>query len=598
MANLRGFQTQANKDTDSAWAEGHKNVMVVIPTGGGKTVCMGDKARNHDGWGVSMAHRKELIGQISKAFAREGIVHSVAADKNTVAQIQDEHYEEFGRSWVNQNRADWTVASVNTVVGKNSTWRDRFERATLGVIDEGHHCLQRNMWGKAFGFLNPQAKGLLYTATPCRADGAGLGRQFDGIVDHMVLGPGMRWCIENGYLTDYIYRGLHVSDLDLSKVKTTTTGELSKEQAAEAMRKSKCMVGDVVENYLQYAHGKLGVCFAQNIEEAQKITDRFNASGVPAALITADNTPTERRNMLRDFKMRKLMMLVNVDLFGEGFDLPAIEIVIMARATASFSLFAQQWGRVLRLMISPILAAAWDTYTPLQRKLLISQSEKPRGIIHDHVGNLIRHHGPPDQDKLWTLASRGGTGGGGDEIPLRTCDRKFADDGVTPYRCAQPFQRIKHTCPHCGKRQDPPEPGAGPRTPQQLDGDIYLYSDEELAKLRTAANKVDQPQFVPKDLQGKPAGMNIAKNQAALQREQRNLRYVMDCWRGIYKNDDQEEAVMRFYHAFKIDVLAAMGLSAADAKELRERIVAKITLAGYVINALPFPDIQPTEYAA
>lgn len=589
MANLRGFQSQANRETEEAWSEGHKNVMVVIPTGGGKTVCMGDMARRHDGYGVSMAHRKELVGQISKAFAREGIVHSIAADKSTVSQVQDEHFEEFGRSWINQNRADWTVASVNTVVGKNSTWRDRFERATLGVIDEGHHCLQRNMWGKAFSYLNPAARGLLYTATPIRADGAGLGRNFDGIVDHMVLGPNMRWCIDNGYLTDYEYRGINVKDLDLSKVKVTSTGELSKEQAAEAMRKSKCMVGDVVDNYLEYARGKLGVCFAQNIDEAQKITDRFNQSGVPAALVTADNTPTERRNVLRDFKARKLLMLVNVDLFGEGFDLPAIEIVIMARATASFSLFAQQWGRVLRLMISPILAAAWDTYTPLQRKLLISQSEKPRGIVHDHVGNLLRHHGPPDQDKLWSLASRGSGGGPSDGIPLRNCDNAA---------CGQPFQRIKHTCPYCGKRQDPPEPGNGPRTPQMLDGDIYLYSDEELRKLRQSANKIDQPQYVPQHLVGTPAGINISRSQAAVQREQRNLRYVMDCWRGTYKDDDQEEAVMRFYHTFKIDVLAAQGLGAQDAKELRERIVAKMLLAGYVINALPFPDIQQTEQAA
>lgn len=589
MANLRGFQSKANHDTDAAWQHGHRNVMVVIPTGGGKTVCMGDKARNHNGWGVSMAHRKELVGQISKAFAREGIVHSIAASRETIRDIQDDHFDEFGRSWINQSKADWTVASVDTVIGKNSDWRSRFERATLGVIDEGHHCLKKNKWGKAFSFLHADARGLLYTATPCRADGLGLGRDFDGIVDHMVLGPGMRWCIDNGYLTDYYYRGIHPDDLDLSDVKVGANGELSKEQAAEAMRKSKCIVGDVVDNYIEYASGKLGVCFAQNIEEAQKITDRFNASGVPAALVTADNTPTERRNILRRFRNRELLMLVNVDLFGEGFDLPAIEIVIMARATASFSLFAQQWGRVLRLMISPILAAAWDMYSPEQRRMLIAQSEKPRGIIHDHVGNLIRHHGPPDQDKLWSLASRA-RGGADDSIPLRVCDNK---------KCAQPFQRIKHTCPWCGKRQDPPAPREGGYTPSQLDGDIYLYSDEELRLLRVAANKADGPQFVPKHLQGTGLGAKIAATQAALQREQRNLRHVMDCWYGtVAKSDDIEAGAMRFYHTFKIDVLAAMGLSAPDARELRDRITTKLALDGYVINALPFPDENPTEYAA
>lgn len=600
MANLRGFQQEANDKVDRAWEtmpRGERNVMLVIPTGGGKTVCMGDKARKHDGWGVSMAHRKELVGQISKAFAREGIVHSVAAPKATVSDIQTEHYEEFGRSFINQNKADWTIASVDTVKSKNSDWGDRFKRATMGVIDEGHHALKSNKWGQVFGNFSPDCKGLLLTATPCRADGKGLGRDFDGIVDAMIEGPGMRWCIDNGYLTDYDYRGFKVRDLDLSKVKKTTTGELSKEEAAQLMRSSKYFVGEVVGTYVSEAMGKLGVCFAQNIEEAQKLTDKFNASGVPAALVTADTPSAERRNILRRFRARELLMLVNVDLFGEGFDLPAIEIVIMARATASFSLYAQQWGRVLRLMISPILAAAWDTYTPLQRLMLIAQSDKPRGIIHDHVGNLIRHEGPPDRHRLWTLASRGRSMGADDSIPLRTCDRKFADDGVTRQVCAKHFERIKHTCPHCGKRQDPPDV-SGPRPPELVDGDIYLYSDEELAKLRGDAGKIDRPMFVPQHLQGTPAGRNVANNQAALQREQRNLRHVMNCWAGMF-TEDQESLTMRFFHTFKLDVLAAMCLNAADAKELRERITAKMLLASYVINDLPFPDTnQPQEYAA
>jgi DNA repair protein RadD len=600
MANLRGFQQEANDKTRHAHSilpAGRRNVMVVIPTGGGKTVCMGDMARNHDGWGVSMAHRKELVGQISKAFAREGIVHSVAAPKPTVLDIQAEHYEEFGRSFINQNRADWTIASVDTVKSKNSDWIDRFRRATLGVIDEGHHALKKNKWGEVFSNFSPFVAGLLYTATPCRADGKGLGREFDGIVDQMIEGPGMRWCIDNGYLTDYDYRGFKVSDLDMRKVKTTSTGELSKEEAAALMRSSKFFVGEVVGTYVSEAMGKLGVCFAQNIEEAQKLTDQFNKSGVPAALVTADTPSAERRNILRRFRERQLLMLVNVDLFGEGFDLPAIEIVIMARATASFSLYAQQWGRVLRLMISPILAAAWDTYTPLQRLMLISQSEKPRGIVHDHVGNLIRHGGPPDQHKLWTLANRSRSSGADDGIPLRTCDRKFADDGVTRKVCGRAFERIKHTCPHCGKRQDPPaiREGSGP---EFVDGDIYLYSDEELAKLRGDIKKLDTAQFVPVALQGTPAGRNIAIAQAATQREQRNVRHAMNCWAGMYPREGQEELTMRFFHTFKLDVLTAMTLKSQDAKELRERITAKMLIAGYVINDLPFPDTNQAEQAA
>lgn len=591
MANLRGFQQEANNETRAAWASlppDQRNVMCVLPTGAGKTVCMGDQAKHHDGWGVSMAHRKELVGQISKAFAREGIVHTIAAAQQTIKDIQDDHYDEFGRSFVNQNKADWAIASVDTVVSKSSKFEHLFKRATMGVVDEGHHALKTNKWGQVFGKFAPGVKGLLYTATPLRADGMGLGRDFDGIVDHMIMGPGMRWLIDNGYLTDYLYRGFKVQDVDMSAVKTTASGELNKEEAAAIMRNSRAFVGDVVDTYVSEAWGKLGVCFAQNIEEAQKLTDRFNASGVPAALVTANNTPTERRNILRKFRERQLLMLVNVDLFGEGFDLPAIEIVIMARATASFSLYAQQWGRVLRLMISPILAAAWDTYTPLQRKLLISQSDKPRGIIHDHVGNLIRHQGPPDQEKLWSL-SRKSRGGQSDAIPLRNCDNK---------KCAKPFQRIHHTCPWCGKRQDPPESTA-PRGPEFVDGDIYLYSDEDLAELRRTATKIDAPMYVPAAIKNNDAAKhNLLNNYTAHQRAQRNLRHAMGCWSSMHPKDDLEAGYMRFYHTFKIDVLAAQGLRTTESIELLDRIIVKMQLAGYVINDLPFPNTNPMEQVA
>lgn len=584
MANLRGYQRDLNARIRQSWAEGNRVVMGVLPTGGGKTVCMGDIAHAHDGWGTAIAHRSELVGQISRALASEGITHAIVAAKDTQAAITREHYKLFGRSFVNNSKADWAVASVDTII--RQPHNKYFERSTLAIEDEGHHALKLNKWGKVFGMFAPACLGLLLTATPVRTDGAGLGFDFDGIVNAMVEGPGMRWMIDQGYLTDYTVITPRVADLDLSKVKKTASGELSGPQLAEAMRKCPQIVGDVVRHYLEHARGKRGITFAINLDEARKIADAFNAAGVPAAVVSSESTPDERRKAVEQLESGQLLQLVNVDLFGEGFDLPAIEVVSMARPTASLSLFYQQWGRALRLMISPVLQAAWDTYTAEQRKAFIAASSKPRAIIIDHVGNLYRHDGPPDKFRVWSLASNQSGRVVGDAIPLRSCER-----------CEKPFTRLKTTCPHCGHVQSPPEPALR-SDPLKVDGDLFELDAATLEAMRRGVQQIDGPAYAPAAIRGTPAESSLQKKHAARQRAQQNLRHVIACWAGMYPEDDDRANQRRFFHLFGLDVVSACALPAREADELRARITAKMKLAGAVINGLPFPDTNPTTEVA
>jgi len=254
-------------------------------------------------------------------------------------------------------------------------------------------------------------------------------------------------------------------------LRSEANGEYNQKQLRRAVHRSTKIIGNVVDTYRKYTPGKLGIAFAVDIEHAKALTDEFNAKGVPCELITADHSEEERRLILRRYRNRETLVLVNVDLFGEGFDLPAIEVVMFVRPTASYSLYAQQFGRGLRLMIDKAHMAMWGSYTPEQRKAIIAQSGKPVAYIHDHVGNVLHFYGPPDKPREWSL-ERGGRRRStpSDAIPLRVC---------TNASCLQPYERFYPRCPYCG--MEPPAP-ASPTLPQEVDGDLTLYTPEMCAR--------------------------------------------------------------------------------------------------------------------
>ncbi len=559
---LRPYQAEAKAAVYNSWAEGNSNVLAVLPTGAGKTVLFSDIIKEHQAPSCAIAHRQELVGQISLALARDKVRHRIVGPKSVVRLIVNLHMAEVGASYYDPN-AQCGVAGVDTLVRRGPELANWLNSVTLWVGDEDHHRLKDNKWGKSSEMF-PNAKGLGVTATPVRADGKGLGREYDGLMDDMVVGPSMRDLINMGYLTDYrIFAP--PSDIDLSGVSLSkATGDYNRDKMVKAVRKSH-VVGDVVDHYLRIAKGKLGITFATDVQTATDIAAQFNASGVPAEVVSAKTPDADRIAILRRFKRRELLQLVNVDLFGEGFDLPAIEVVSMARPTQSYGLYVQIFGRGLRLMLEARISKQWHAMTDEQRLAHIAASTKPHAIIIDHVGNVVRH-GLPDAPREWTLARREKRSSStpDDAIPVKACPQ-----------CTGVYERVYAECPFCGFKPLPMARSG----PEMVDGDLMELSPEALAEMRGEVDRVDMDPDAHRAecaLKRMPqiGQMASVKRHVERQEAQEALRHSIAWWGGYQRAQDRpdSESYRRFYFKFGTDVLSAQSLGTKDALALAERV--------------------------
>jgi len=523
----------------TAWGSGSTNVLAVLPTGAGKTIIFARIMADHDGPCVAIAHRQELVGQISVALALNSVCHRIVGPRAVIKAVVRAQFEATGRTYYDP-AAPVAVAGVDTLVRRGY---DGGDRVTLWVQDEAHHVLTRNKWGSAAA-LFPNARGLGVTATPTRADGAGLGRHADGVFDRLLVGPSMRALIGNGYLTDYrIFAP--PSDLDLSVVPVSlATGDYSAPRLRTAVRESTIM-GDLVEHYGRIGRGRLGVTFVTDVQTANDVADAFCAAGVPAAAVSHKTADVERGALLRRFRHRELLQLVNVDLFGEGFDLPAIEIVSFGRPTESYALFAQQFGRSLR---------------PL--------AGKDRAVIIDHVGNVVRH-GLPDANRRWSLDRRKRRREPDpDVIPVRTCPE-----------CTAAYERIHRVCPWCGFYAEPTSRSA----PEFVDGDLLELDEVSLTKLRGGIEHVDMSDVDYRHhlLERHCPAPGILRN-VRRHSERRDtvgrLRDAIALWgarqRSAGRSDS--ESYRRFYLRYGVDVLTAQTVAAVEAAALEERILRDV----------------------
>ena len=558
---LRPYQQRLDDEISEHWAAGHAVVMAVAPTGSGKTVLFSEKLRKHQGACVAIAHRRELVSQMSLALARNGVRHRVIGPDKTVKTCQRLHIRKLGRHFVDPN-ARCAAASVDTLINIDpaNPW---LGQVTLWIGDEGHHFLKTNKWGRAVAlFTNPACRGLLVTATPTRADGKGLGADNDGLAHALVEAPGLRELIHMGYLTDYRIFTMP-SDVDYGSVPVGPSGELVHAKLCRAVHASDTFVGDVVKSYLKHAPGKLGVTFAVDVESASEIAAAFRAAGVLAECVHAGTPDDLRADILARFERREVMQLVNVDLFGEGFDLPAIECVSLARKTESFSLFAQQCGRTLRPM-----------------------EGKDHAIIIDHVGNVFRHAvmrvdpwlGRPVIDlcyRNWSLDRKGSRGGQTptNVIPVRYC--------LNPV-CGKPFGRFRKCCPFCGEAI--PEP-AGRSAPEQVEGDLGELDPATLAELFARIGGV-QTARIPTHLDG-PARIAAQRNIDAKREAQAAVQNAL-AWYGGWLTargiSDQGEQWREFWQTFGADVATIQTLPARDMWEWYGKIGAKLSDYGIDVS--------------
>lgn len=563
--SLYDFQQKLKSGIYAQWVRGAHNVIATSPTGSGKTVLMGNILLEHDAPAVAIAHRQELVSQISLGLNRENVPHGIIAPKAIISQIIALHHDTHGYSRYAYS-APVRVAGVDTLIRRDANDDRWFHRVTLVVQDEAHHLLSENKWGQA-QLMFPNARGLGLTAHAIRADGEGLGRGQGGLADALVVGPSCRDLIDRGFLTDYRLLA-PPTDIDVSGVAIGSTGDFSAPQLRKAVHESKTIVGDVVQHYLKHAGGKLGITFAVDIEAAKEFAAAYNKAGVSAEVITAKTPMSVRGKLMRMFRDRQLLQLVSVDVLSEGVDVPAIEVVSIARHTASFQVYAQQTGRALRTMVAPEIGKLWHTFTDAQRVAHVAASKKPKAILLDHVQNYSRH-GLPDARQQYSLMRRErGARGKSDVIPLRVCGE-----------CIQPYERFLLACPYCGTEPVP----SGRGTPELVDGDLIELHPDVLAALRGEVARIDGPARIPTGADGPVQGA-IMKNHLNRSVAQRDLRHVMAVWGGYQKHlgrSDREQQ-KRFFHAFGVDVLTACTLGTSDAAALQERVQDALQLANIV----------------
>lgn len=561
IIELRPYQQDVENDIYNEWSLGHRNVLAVLPTGAGKTVLFSKIIHDHKGASCAIAHRQELVSQISLALARNGVRHRVIGPNKLIRIIVQLHMIEVGKSWYDP-QAPCAVAGVDTLKNRGKELASWLPTVGLVVMDEAHHVLAKNKWGKACAMF-PNARGLFVTATPTRADGAGLGRHHDGLADSMVIGPTMRDLINMKYLTEYrIFAP--PSDLDLSNARISkATGDYNDNDVKRAVsgssliksNKSK-ITGDVVGVYIEKFKGKLSVVFVPSVADAEELELQFLANSIPAKSLNG-NTPDDiRAGAIRKFVKRELWVLINVALFDEGTDIPALEVVQDAYPTQSYGRFVQRFGRVLRLM-----------------------KGKDFGIYCDQAGNVMRH-GLPDAPREWTLDRRDKRAPSeNDVMPVRTCS-----NGT----CMAVYERFKTSCPICSTVVPPPTLRSGP---EFVDGDLHELDAETLAIMRGEIAKIERPiqeqmteygQNLLKKHTKQMFAVSLTKKFGAKLEAQQDaldaLREIMAWWAGHYRasGHSDSEIFRIFYLTFSVDWLTIQSLPCDQMLKLADRVAIKM----------------------
>ncbi len=418
MLELRPYQIEFREAIRGFMLKGHRAILGQAPTGAGKTVVVADMARTAAARGLAVwfiVHRRELVRQSTAAFALAGVRHGVIASgfpEDPAAPVQ--------------------IASIGTLAR-------RYEKIVppgLIIWDECHH-VAAGSWSRIFnGF--PKAFHIGLTATPERLDGKGLSKWFTA----MARGPSVSWLIENGYLSKYkLYAPttINVSEVH-SRMGDFVRSELS------AVVDQPTITGDVIREYQKLANGKRTIVFCVSIEHSKHVVDRFRQAGISAAHVDGETHTDERDLLIRKFKEGSIDVISNVQLFGEGFDVPAIECVIDICPTQSLSMYLQRMGRALR-----------------------ASPGKDFAVILDHAGNALRH-GLPDEERPWSLNGRERRKKGASDLgpSVRICPQCFA--AQLPGRADCAF------CGHNFKVES--------RSVQEMEGDLELIDKEKLAEQR------------------------------------------------------------------------------------------------------------------
>jgi superfamily II DNA or RNA helicase len=355
---LREYQHRAVASVRSAFMSGCRSVVMVMPTGAGKSVVFGEIIRLAVEKGSTvlwLVHRRNLVLQMKATLERFGVPAGVimaGVDSDTNESVQ--------------------VGTIQTYARRlqlDSLDRNRFFiNADLVMVDEAHRVCSKQYKDVLDLYREKRVVGC--TATPCRADGRGLGEVFERIVDVV----GVADLTANGYLAPAKY--YVPSEPDLREIRIVR-GDYDVKELGKRTNTPK-LVGDVVENWLRLAEGLPTIVFAVNVKHSIALRDEFRKRGINAEHLDARSTDDERDFVFGEVERGRVSVVCNVAVYQEGLDVPGISCVVMARPTKSLGLYRQSCGRGLR---------------PQMGKT---------AIIIDH-GGVVAEHGFLDEPVYWTL---------------------------------------------------------------------------------------------------------------------------------------------------------------------------------------------------